>query len=497
MPEFIRSLLVITFIAWLVFKFAKNTVVDTGLMTAEVYDLRRNVWFSITAAAFLIHNFFIFSAVAAYIIIKAKKKDTNLIALTCLILFLVPLSKFSISGFGVVNYLFELDYFRLLAIVILIPLHLTLRKDKTVEKFGKRLPDKILILYIIYTLILQLTIDTFTNTFRTAFLDYLDIFLPYYTFSRYIKSNNQFKEVLAAFIIAVAIMSLIGLVEMLKSWLLYASMTKAFDGRWGLGSYLRRGADLRAMASTGQPIVFGYVVAVALGMYLYLNELFKNKKAQLAGLVVLLLGLISSLSRGPWIGAIFIYMIFILSSGNFVKNISRFIGYLIPVIFAIYISPYKDKVIDLIPFVGTVDSENIDFRNKLLENSLIVIDRNPWFGSFDYRLAPELLELEAQGIIDIVNTYIGIALAGGYVGVGLFAGFFLIILYQLAASNSVAKKVSLEQSIAGRMLLSTLLGILFIIYTVSSITVIPIVYWLFGGLCVAHLGIIYRDKRPY
>ena len=45
----------------------------------------------------------------------------------------------------------------------------------------------------------------------------------------------------------------------------------------------------------------------------------------------------------------------------------------------------------------------------------------------------------------------------------------------------------------GRVLLATLLGILVTIFTVSSITVIPIVYWSIAGLSVAYIQMMRRQ----
>jgi hypothetical protein len=49
-----------------------------------------------------------------------------------------------------------------------------------------------------------------------------------------------------------------------------------------------------------------------------------------------------------------------------------------------------------------------------------------------------------------------------------------------------------EQRQLGRALLATLVGILVIIFTVSSITIIPTVYWSVAGLGVAYIQRVRR-----
>ncbi|MNC40799.1 hypothetical protein D3C75_895330 [compost metagenome] len=49
-----------------------------------------------------------------------------------------------------------------------------------------------------------------------------------------------------------------------------------------------------------------------------------------------------------------------------------------------------------------------------------------------------------------------------------------------------------ERRQLGRVLLATLIGILVIIFTVSSITFIPVVYWSIAGLGVAYIQMVRR-----
>ncbi|MNE91016.1 hypothetical protein D3C80_1885800 [compost metagenome] len=51
-----------------------------------------------------------------------------------------------------------------------------------------------------------------------------------------------------------------------------------------------------------------------------------------------------------------------------------------------------------------------------------------------------------------------------------------------------------EHRLLGRALLATLVGILVIIFTVSSITFIPVVYWSIAGLGVAYIQMTRRHR---
>jgi O-antigen ligase len=102
---------------------------------------------------------------------------------------------------------------------------------------------------------------------------------------------------------------------------------------------------------------------------------------------------------------------------------------------------------------------------------------------------------QGEGIIDIVNTYIGITLEYGLVGLGLFVGFFVLVLNGIYKAMRVIRSRDDEMYRLGRGLLAALVGILVTIFTVSSVMIIPIVYWSVAGLGVAYIQIAYRHKK--
>jgi O-antigen ligase len=160
------------------------------------------------------------------------------------------------------------------------------------------------------------------------------------------------------------------------------------------------------------------------------------------------------------------------------------------------IVPGGQKVLDLLPFIGTVEVENITYRQRLFDTALLVIQRNPLLGSFDYRHAPEMQAMiQGEGIIDIVNTYIGIALSFGLIGLALFVAFFVTVLFGIRKAMHAYPNKDDEARRLGRALFATLAGILVTIVTVSSITVIPIVYWSVAGLGVAYMQLARSLKQ--
>ena len=208
-------------------------------------------------------------------------------------------------------------------------------------------------------------------------------------------------------------------------------------------------------------------------------------------MLLLVAGLFVPLSRGPWVGAAVLMVVYFATSRYATRSL---IGLGLASVLALSllaVLPGGEKVINLLPFVGTTENENIGYRQNLLVNSMIVIQHYPWFGSTDFLKTPELEAMrQGQGIIDIVNSYIAIALKSGVTGLGLFVGFFgFTIMGILRAMRTIADKDS-EEYLLGRVLVATLLAITVTIVTVSSILFIPIVYWSVAGLGMAYVQMI-------
>ena len=493
MPEILRSFLVVLFVAGAVFGAAHVYAKELGIDAAAL-RIRRNTWFALTAAAFLANSAWFFLAIAAVVLLYAVKWEKNILALVFAILYAVPLIGFEIPGFGIVNYLFQIDYFRLISILIFIPLYFRLKNRKDASPIGAHAADVFVLVYICYLLVSAFPRTTFTHFLRVGFGYFIDIFLPYYVASRYFKSVQDMNEALKMLLLSSVLVGMLGFFEFAKGWLLYSRIADSWGVDWGLGWYLQRGGLVRALASSGQPIVLGYMLAVAVGVYLYLSTKIKSNSIRFTLAAIVFAGNFAPISRGPWVGAVLICFVWFATGANALKNLTRAALIFGVVFVSILITPYGDKLSEFLPFVGKSDEHNIEFRKNLLENSLSVIEKNPFFGSADYMGNDELLSLKSGGeggIVDIVNSYIAIALSGGLVGLALFVGIFLAAGLSVYSGFKISP-LDGDQKALGRALFSVLIGILFIIYTVSSISFVPIIYWLVCGLCVSYNSLVFR-----
>jgi len=504
MPEHYRALIVILLIAAFTFTyFKKNAVL---ICNQQNFNTWRKYWFIFTLIAFLSNNFWVFMLMGGLLMLKVVR-NSNHVAIFFLLLFTVPPAGSEIPGFGLINYFIELNHIRLLALTLLIPAYFIVRKQPYYIPFGKLLPDKILILYLCLIAILNLRDTSLTDTLRQSFYLGIDVFLPYVVISRSVNTLQKFKEATFAFLMAVLILALIGAFEFTRHWLLYTSLTNALGIHWPLSNYLGRTDLLRALASTGQAIVLGYVIMVAIGFYLFLQNFMPRNIGNKLAALALFAGAIAPLSRGPWIGVGILIVVFIATGRNALRKMILLLLISLIALPIVATLPGGNKIINLLPFIGETEHENIDYREKLIDNSMIVIKRNLMFGSVDYLKTPEMQAMkQGEGIIDIVNTYILVALESGLVGLCLFVGFFLVVLRGIHTGMKIETNRDSDYYLLGRVLLCSLVSILFTIATVSSITFIPIVYWSVGALGIAYNqmmsirkkpSVIYNNSTPY
>lgn len=486
MPTHLRALVVIMVMSLAVLWVMRRVACEQAITPAD-YKRRATLWISITLLAFLTSNYWLFVLISVPMMVIAGRRDSNRLSLYLFVLFAVPLFAVEVPGFGVFERLLAVDHTRWLALAVLLPAYLALRAKPEVLPFGRTWVDKFVFAYMALWFILQLQATTLTNLFRITLYLFIDTFLPYYVASRALRNLRDYRDAFMSFVVALLIMSPLAAFELARSWLLYNGLEGALgQPRWGFGNYLGRGdgGPLRAIVSTGHPIALGYFMAVGLGMALYLRKSIASKRRWVMLCLGLGVGLVSAMSRGPWVGAAALLVVIIVTGPKVMSKVLQVSLWSLLGIPVLLSTEQGQKMIDYLPFIGTVEAANVEFRQRLVEVSLHVLSYFPYFGALDYMSHPEMEQMRgSDGIIDMVNTYLGVAMATGVVGLTLFAmPFLLVVIGILRALYQLPDKDS-DLHLLGRALLATIVGILVTIGTVAPIVAIPAVY-----LCVIGMG---------
>jgi O-antigen ligase len=491
-----KQMFVVLAIGALVFHFARPLAIQFS--SERDFSRRRYVWFFLTVVAFLSPNFWPFVLLATPLLLWAGRKDTNPIALYLVVMQVAPLVPVNVPMPGI-NGLIELDYYRLLSFCLLIPTAWRLRHSTDANRsrtFGAM--DVLLLGYGVLQVVLYIVPDSRnhviiedspSNMLRRVFLFLLDIYVLYYAVGRSCLSRRKLAEAMAAVCVSCVLMASLGIFESLRHWLLYYDIT----ARWSNGlittNYPMRNGILRAQVAAGRPIYLGYLLAIGFGFWLYLQSYVKRTRTRIFAVLLLWLGQLATISRGPWLGAVAIYFAFAAVGPRAFSRFRKAIGVSVLIAGLMFASPLGDRIIQLLPFMGgTVDSDTLLYRQRLLNRSLEIIQLHPFFGDRFRYLDMEDLR-QGEGLIDFVNTYLHVAVSYGLVGLSLFLGFMLLGILKSYRRMTAMRKSDPDFALLGSSLIACMVGTAVMIADSSLIGAILPMYYSLMGLAAAYINV--------
>lgn len=450
-------------------------------------------WYVVTLLAFFTFNFLLFVSLSAVFIFIISKYAENKLALFCILLFAIP------SFAEKISVLFTINFTRELALILLLPLLYHFKKQNFVPKFGKLATDKIVFCYLMLMFLLQfrglyipIEPSTWTEESRWALYFFSEMFLPYYIASRYIKDFKQLTTVVLSFVFICSIVGSIGMIEFAKSWLLYGDLhdAMALTTPYGMKEYISRDGMLRASSTMDHALVLGFVMLIALGFYLFVLNLIKSNWLKIAGFLLFIGGLISPLARGAWVGALVMLVVYFSIGNKKFRNISLMTIAGIVALPLLTIIPGGQKIINLLPFIGNIESANVDYRTQLFEQSILVIKNYPFFGVYDPTKEPEMQVLvQGQGIVDLVNYYLQITLTYGLIGLTIFLTLLISFVLPLNKHLKTIKDQKSMEYLFGKSLLALLIGAFVTIATLSALNMVTTVLFLLAGLTVSYIRV--------
>ncbi len=495
--QFIALLVVLTLSTATIYIFRDPM---SKYMGKDVYFRRCSGWIGITVIAFLSPTFWVYVVLAIAIIIYMMRGEKNPPALYLLLLIATPPVGFLIPGFGIINHFFSLDHFRLLALACLLPAAVRLLNlrgesergltERAVNRF--EISDVMILLYGLFQVLITMPSESPTSVVRRIFLLVTDLGIPYYVFSRGLGDLRKLKDSMAALALGLLIIAPVSVFEIIKGWLLY----NGIDAQWGaLGQsgYLRRDGLLRAQASAGHAIVLGNAMAIALIFWLFLQRELKSKWYSIGIGVTLALGMVVTVSRGPWLGALISLLVYISLVPIRKRTFSRLTLTAIPILLTLILSPIGERALEYLPFIGSVDAGSESYRLRLAEISWQLIKEHPIFGTPGFLKYMEELRT-GEGIIDLVNGYATIGLSFGLIGLGAYLGIFIGAMWK---STSVVLRMRARNDnnlYLGAALISSLIGSMATLATVSNYLSIPYYLIILASLNIAFYRIFQKEN---
>jgi O-antigen ligase len=151
----------------------------------------------------------------------------------------------------------------------------------------------------------------------------------------------------------------------------------------------------------------------------------------------------------------------------------------------IMISPLGDQILDLLPIMGRSADASIVYRQRLAERGWEIVLAHPIFG--DQFPWPEMEDLrQGEGIIDLVNSYLGVALAYGFSGLFCFLSFILLGLTRVYARTRELANSDPDLSLFGGSLIACIVATLVMIDSMSFNLGCEKMFYVLAGLATAY-----------
>jgi O-antigen ligase len=398
------------------------------LLTKTQYQRAWAVMIGATIVAFLGHSLLLYIVAIGVFALFAQAYlgggVRGKIATFLLLMLILPPLAFDVGGVGGINYLLELTGPRVLVLALLVGPALKFLGDRTFKRprwvAGV---DLAVITYQLLKIVLMVPHSTVTTSLRSVVESLLDVLLPYYVVSRGIRSEADLRFMLSHLALGCVLAASVGFAEFFVHRNLYSELQWVYGYKWQLTMTLMRGDHVRVQAMTPQPIVLAFEMIFALGLWTYLRGSAWRLKSTLCVYALMAACLVFTFSRGPWIGAV-VFGISLLGLSKL--PIKTFVAlFLLFVIGGIVVKAAGADAIVMTALGGLFGSEAADissiaYRNELLDSALALLKQSPWLGVPDYGAQMQELK-QGEGIIDLVNSYIAIALDTGVIGLVIYA----------------------------------------------------------------------------
>jgi len=362
-----------------------------------------------------------------------------------LLLIALPPVSVSLDGLVGINRLLDLGVGRVLCLVLLLPAAMSLLKEKNKKNTaGLRFLDLTILGYEFYSAVvfwLGYSEANALNLMRLLVEILLDTWLPYYVFSRGIKTKDDLRLLFFCLFIAMTFAAAVAVSESVLKWHLYSGLQEFYGIRWQASSYLYRGDALRVEAMAPQPILLAFTLMFGLGLWVWLAGGRWRKWFSWVLVSIFLMAIAATLSRGP-----------MLATGVLLVSIFSF-RFLSPkayklILLCLVISFFLMKMFGadelIMGLLSDVFGKNeddlgtIDYRRQLLDTAIELIKQSPLLGVPDYAAHMEHLR-QGEGLIDLVNSYVVIALNSGLIGLVFYLLPFVVGINALLNSMGVVR----------------------------------------------------------
>ena len=411
----------------------------------------------------------------------------------------LPPVSMNLGGIGGINYILNLDHIRVTALVLLTWAAVELLTLKPPRRTVSLLwIDLLVVGYQCFKFALAVPHSSLTTLLRLLVEATLDILLPYFVVTRSIRTLSDVRFAVGHLFIGLVFVASVGVAETVLQHNVYSGLQSIYDVRWQQTYALMRGSLLRVQATTQQPIILAFMVLFALALGYWLNGTRWRRASVIALFATFLITLTATFSRGPWIAAGLI-VLSILAMQRMPARAFRIV--LVVAVLGgvgLKIAGADQQVVAALGAIfgsQEADLSSIEYRRQLLDTSLALVQQSPWFGVPNYAAQMQSLK-QGEGIIDVVNSYVGIMLDSGVVGLAIYLLPFVIVLNRLISVIRRGERRRLDEASRFAVaMVALILGCLFAIFTTSTWGVMTLLMTMLLALPSAWLGLSPAERN--
>lgn len=413
-------------------------------------------WIALTFVAFLSVSMWMFYILVAVVCwIGAPKSPEERVVYFIGILPALPKFEFLIPGFAGIESLFSIDYARFVTMAVLLPLAAgALRSTALAPRSSiARKIDFFVFAYVMWAVLLAFDRNGVTQGVRAMFQQLMFVALPYLVVSRYLVDSARAKEALSTVLYAALIVATIGIVEQLTDWWFYRYIPERIGMGlmdWRVLGHYERAGLVRVRSTIGGGL--GFLMVIAIAILITLRYEIRSRIFYIGALAALTLCLYFTGARGSWLAGALIAGL--LSVRWFIRSPKHF---LVACGLAVVLLPAGQAALESVE-----DEEGtFDYRQQLIASAIPMILERPiggYNGLAEVEATGRLEHLrQGEGIIDLVNTYIQIAMLEGIVGLVLFLGSLLLALFALLRFTAAEIRNEGSERLSQSLLLSAII----------------------------------------
>lgn len=461
---------------------------------SDIYNITI-AWMLITGSVFFIKIPFVCFLIILFVLVVFKpKRDVNRLLLYYIAMLpvLPTFFRWDVSAsFLPINRLFFLHYYDLVNLIYLLPLAtLTANSGGGVWKdqgyLNAEKLRKLIIFLLVYVLILGFRGTSLTDGLRSFLQGSMSLLLIIFAFKNLYEQKKLIAYVMQGVLISGCIMAFIGFFQYWKLWKFYTELPYSLVGENLLYQMTEvRGGGMR-VASTMNPLSFGFYMTICAGV---IFQYMRNESWTFWGRVLLgvyIYGLILTNSRGGILGLLIMLAVYYLYDSKYQQLRKSILS--MRWIMIIIMIPLVSSGINYL--VKIDENGTFLYRVDLVSNSLLAAKDNIMLGSANFLDHPAMqASKQGQGIIDITNSYLGLLLENGLIGLGLFVyiGFTLLKkLIRLRRQAFDCGNIGLERNLC--LIISILVAFDVVIFTVSFVDLLEHYYWIFSCLGIMLLA---------